>query len=185
MNVKLKRITLCALFSALALLAFAIENLFPPLILPGARMGVSNIFILLSAICLGSGYAFITLIVKVILGSIFSGNISSIMYSLPAGVIGLAVELALLNFAKKVSLVSISVAGSVVNVTLQNSVFCLVTGTVEYLGYLPYLSLISVVSGALIGFCVYLLVKKVNLPFLRDNIENCKQENNIEQEKRS
>ena len=185
MNVKLKKITFCAILSAISVLAFTLENLFPPLILPGARMGVANIFILLSAIYLGSIYGYATLIIKVLIGSIFSGNISSIMYSLPAGLVSLTVELLLLNFAKKVSLISISVAGSVINVTLQNAVFCLVTGATEYLGYLPYLSLISVFSGCIIGFCVYLLVKKVNFPFLRDFIEKTKQENNIEQEKRS
>ena len=172
MNVKLKKLTLCAVLTALATLSFTLENLFPPLILPGARMGISNIFILLSAISLGAPYGFATLIIKVTLGSLFSGNISSIMYSLPAGLISLSIELIILTFAKKVSLISASIAGSVVNVTIQNTVFCLVTGVTEYLGYLPYLALISVISGLVIGFTVYIVVKKVNVPFLRVNKNN-------------
>ena len=172
MNVKLKKITLCAILTAFAVLSFTIENLFPPLILPGARMGISNVFILLSAIYLGAPYGFATLIIKVTLGSLFSGNVSSIMYSLPAGLVSLSVELLILTFVKKVSLISTSVAGSVVNVTIQNTVFCLVTGVTEYLGYLPYLALISVVSGIIIGFAVYITVKKVNVPFIRENIKN-------------
>ena len=172
MNVKLKKITLCAILTAFAVLSFTIENLFPPLLLPGARMGISNVFILLSAIYLGAPYGFATLIIKVTLGSLFSGNVSSIMYSLPAGLVSLSVELLILTFVKKVSLISTSVAGSVVNVTIQNTVFCLVTGVTEYLGYLPYLALISVVSGIIIGFAVYITVKKVNVPFIRENIKN-------------
>lgn len=172
MNVKLKKLTLCALLTAFAILSFTLENLFPPLVLPGARMGISNIFILLSTIYLGAPYGFATLIIKVTLGSLFAGNISAIMYSLPAGIISLSLELLLLTFIKKVSLVSVSVAGSVINVTIQNTVFCLVTGVTEYLGYLPYLSLISVISGLIIGFTVYIVIKKVSVPFLRENIKN-------------
>jgi heptaprenyl diphosphate synthase len=172
MNVKLKKLTLCALLTAFAILSFTLENLFPPLVLPGARMGISNIFILLSAIYLGAPYGFATLIIKVTLGSLFAGNISAIMYSLPAGIISLSLELLLLTFIKKVSLVSVSIAGSVINVTIQNTVFCLVTGVTEYLGYLPYLALISVISGLIIGFTVYIVIKKVSVPFLRENIKN-------------
>ena len=40
----LKKLTLCSIYSALAIISFVIENLFPPLFLPGARMGVSNVF---------------------------------------------------------------------------------------------------------------------------------------------
>ena len=172
MNIKLKKLTLCALLTAFAVLSFTLENLFPPLVLPGARMGISNIFILLSAIYLGAPYGFATLIIKITLGSLFAGNISAIMYSLPAGIISLSLELLLLTFIKKVSLVSVSVAGSVINVTIQNTVFCLVTGVTEYLGYLPYLALISVISGLIIGFTVYIVIKKVSVPFLRENIKN-------------
>ena len=75
----LRKITFCAVLSALATLAFMLENLFPPIILPGARMGVSNVFILLATLMLGYKYGFICLMVKILIGSLFSGNISSAM----------------------------------------------------------------------------------------------------------
>mgnify|MGYP003317353279 CR=1 FL=1 len=62
----LRKITFCAVLSALATLAFMLENLFPPIILPGARMGVSNVFILLATLMLGYKYGFICLAVKII-----------------------------------------------------------------------------------------------------------------------
>lgn len=161
-NKKLYKIALSGLFAALATVAFTIESLFPPIILPGARMGISNVFILLATITLGIDSGFITLIVKILLGSLFSGNISAALYALPAGVISLTVEALLLYAVKNISIPAASVCGAVINTTVQNIVFCLVTQTVEYLSYIPYLALIGVISGLIVGFAVYLSVK--NLP---------------------
>ena len=159
MNFKLFKVTLCAILSALGTIAFTIEGLFPPLFLPGARLGVSNIFILLAAIILGGKYAFITLMVKTVLGSLFAGNLSMILYSLPAGAIALMVELIIIYIIRKTSVVAVSVGGAVINTTVQNVIFCLITGASEYLAYLPYLALISVVSGLFVGFAVYLILR--------------------------
>lgn len=179
----LRKIALCGIFTAFAVIAFTLENLFPPLILPGVRLGVSNVFILLSALTLGSVYGYATLIIKILLGSIFSGNVSSALYSLPAGIISLSLELALLMWTKKVSILATSVAGATLNVTVQNIVFCFVTGSMEYLAYLPYLSLLGAVSGVAVGFTVYLLIKKIKFPFLRNYINS--KENDIEYKKGS
>lgn len=153
------KLTACALLSALATLSFIIEGLFPPLILPGARMGVSNVFILLSALVLGSVYGYATLAIKVILGSLLSGNVTGVLYALPAGLFALTTELLAINFIKKVSVVSVSVLGAVINITAQNVIFCLVTQTTEYLSYVPYLSLIGIIGGLTVGFAVYLIIK--------------------------
>ena len=161
MKSKTYKITLCAILTSLAIIAFTIENLFPPVFLAGARIGVSNIFILLSTIFLGISYGYCSLIVKILLGSMFSGNIMGIMYSLPAGLISLSVEIIVIFLIKKTSLVSASILGATLNSTVQNLVFCLVTDTVNYLVYLPYLALISVISGLIVGFSVYLLVKYI------------------------
>ena len=165
-NALLKKFALCGILSALGVIAFVIESLFPPIFLPGARMGVSNIFILLAVIICGWQYGFAALIIKVLLGSLFSGNISAIMYSLPAGVLSLGAEILLLYFTKKISVVAISVFGAVVNTTVQNATFCLIIGIVEYFYYLPYLAAISILSGLIVGFAVCLTVKKLPLKIL-------------------
>lgn len=158
------KISFCALLSTLALIAFVLEGLFPPLILPGARMGLSNIFILIAIFTLGGRYAFAVLAVKTVLGSLFGGNISAVIYSLPSGLVALTAELFLIYVVKKVSVVAISVVGAVINVTMQNLTFCLVVGSTEYLLYLPYLALIGVVAGVVVGFATFLAVKKLPLP---------------------
>lgn len=153
------KLVLCGIFSALSTLTFIIEGLFPPLFLPGARMGLANIFILLSSVLLGGKYGYVTLVVKVCLGSLLSGNIFGIVYALPAGLIALSTELILIIFVKKVSIIAISVVGATINTVVQNLTFCLITDTAEYLMYLPYLALISLLGGIVVGGCVYLILK--------------------------
>lgn len=162
-NLSIHKLTLSALLCALALITFTLENLFPPLFLPGARLGLSNIFILLLAILLNSTYAYFALIIKTFVGSIFAGNISMVLYSLPSGLIALTIELILLHFTKKTSVVCISVVGAVINTSLQNITFCLISGFTEYLVYLPYLALIAIPSGIIVGLCVYLTIKRLPL----------------------
>jgi len=153
------KICICALLTAFALIAFILESLLPPLLIPGARLGLSNAFILLTFILLGAPYGFSALIVKCTLGSVFSGNISAIIYSLPSGVFALGVQALLMYFCKRVSVVCVSTVGGVVNLVCQNLTFCLVTGTIEFIVYLPYLALIGVLSGLVVGFAVFLTVK--------------------------
>lgn len=168
----LKKLTLCSIYSALAIISFVIENLFPPLFLPGARMGVSNVFILICLITLGPKYAVITLILKTTLGSIISGNAFAIVYSLPSGLIALVIETLSLYLMKKVSVLATSIVGAVVNTTFQNLTFCIITNTSEYLLYLPYLALIAVVSGMIIGFAVYLTIKKLPNEIFTSNLRD-------------
>ncbi len=153
MKSSVKSVVLTALLSAFALLSFMLESLIPPIIIPGARLGLSNLFVLIALIVLGIKNAYAVFTVKIILGSIFAGNISMIIYSLPSGVLSLTFEVLILKlFAKKISLVALSIGAAVINATVQNIVYVLVTNTSSLIVYLPYLTLISVFSGALVGF---------------------------------
>lgn len=167
MKISTRKLVLCAILSAMGTLTFVLESLFPPLILPGARLGLSNVFILLSTLFLGGRYGFATLIIKTIIGSLFSGNVSMLMYSLSAGIVSLSVQIVILFYVKKTSVISASIAGAVINSTVQNLVFCLVTNTIEYLSFLPYLALISVLSGLIVGLIVYLIILKI--PIRKNN----------------
>ena len=160
-KITLRKITLTAILTAISIIAFTIESLLPPLIIPGAKLGLSNIFILLILLIIGEKYALISLVIKVILGGLFSGNISTIMYSLPSNLVALFMQIILIIFTRKLSIVTISIIGAIVNVTVQNTIFCLISKTFEFFAYLPYLSLISLFSGLLVGFTVYILINKL------------------------
>lgn len=154
-----KKIALCGILSAFACIAFMIENLFPPLFIPGAKLGLSNLFVLLALLMLGVKYAFFSLFAKVLVSCFFAG-FASAMYSLPAGTLALTAEI-LLIYAVKTSLPCASVTGSVINVTVQNSIFCLIAGTPEYLVYLPYLATIAAITGFAVGTALFFTIKRL------------------------
>lgn len=150
------KLSLTAIFTALALISFSLENLLPPIIVPGARIGFSNLFVLAAAVIISAPSGFCVLAVKCLLGSLLSGNPSSLIYSLPSGLIALAVQTLLIK--NGFGTVILSAVGAVINSAVQTLVFCIITGAWLYLSYLPYLTLVSIASGSTIGLALYYIV---------------------------
>ena len=86
------RIALVALLTAASLIVFVVENAFPPLILPGAKLGLANLFTLLALVILTPIDALFIFLIRAVLGNIITGNPSALLYSIPAGLIALAVS---------------------------------------------------------------------------------------------
>lgn len=156
---RLRKIVISGVLSALALIAFMLENLFPPLFIVGGRIGIANFFVLIAGICAGFWYGLSAIIIKAVLGSIFAGNFGAILYSLPAGVIAYCSQMLIIFYAPKVSVIAASVFGAVINACVQNAAFCLITATPEYFAYMPYLALIGILGGAIVGAAVFLTIK--------------------------
>lgn len=157
-----KRVATLAVLCAMGLIMFMVESLFPPLILPGAKMGLSNIFSLLTLFLLGPTEAFVLVIIRVVLGSMFTGNMSTLMYSLSAGVVSVAVSALLVQFVyPKVSIVAISIVAAVMHNLTQNIVFCLVSNTPEMFSYMPWLALLGILAGVIVGFAVWFILRMI------------------------
>ena len=159
-----KRISTLAVFTAMSLIMFLVESLFPPLFLPGAKMGLSNIFSLLALVVLGPVDALVVVLVRTTLGSMFSGNMSTLMYSMSAGVVSILVAIVLVyTLYPNISVIAVSVVSAVVHNLVQNIVFCAVSATPEMYSYMPYLAVLGVVAGFVVGIAVMLIVKGVPL----------------------
>ena len=157
-----KRLATLAVLTAMSLITFMIESLFPPLFLPGAKMGLSNVFSLLALFVLGPTEAVILVVVRTTLGSVFTGNISTLLYSMTAGLVSVVVSTVLVEFVyPKVSIVAISVVAAVMHNVTQNVVFCLVSNTPQMFAYMPWLALIGVLAGVIVGFAVWFILRTV------------------------
>ena len=165
-NITLRKLVFAGVLATLSLLSFMLENLFPPLFIPGARMGISNVFILLALVFLGDWYAVAVFIIKTTFGSLFAGNLAALIYSLPSGAIALLCEILLIKCAK-FSIISISLVGSIINILCQGVIFCLVTSMVGYFTYFPYLAIIGFVSGIMVGTIVFLAIKFIPEKFIK------------------
>lgn len=157
-----RRIAVIAMLTALSLITFLIENLFPPLIIPGAKLGLANAFSFAALIMFSPLDAFIVVIVRTLLGAVFAGNVSAVMYSFTGGIISMAVSSVLMYVVyPRISLIAVSVISAAVHNLTQNAVFVLVSDTSLAFSYAPYLLLIGAISGALIGAVITLLFKRV------------------------
>lgn len=169
-----KKITVLAVLAALATLTFMIEELFPPLFLPGAKMGLSNVFSMLALFWLGTAEGIAVSVVRITVGSLVAGNLYSFVYSLSAGLASVLVAACLRQLAyPRVSIVAVSVASAVVHNVMQCVVYCAISNTPQMLAYLPYLALLGIVAGVVVGLSVlgaFKLLPISLLTLLRDEV---------------
>lgn len=161
-RINARKIAVLGVLTALSLVAFLIENLFPPLFIPGAKLGLANAFSFIALIIYSPLEAFAIVAVRTVLGAVFAGNISAVMYSFTGGIISMGISSLLICLAHpRISVMSASVAAAVAHNLTQNAVFALVSQTPLAFSYAPYLALIGIASGAFIGAAVTLIVKRV------------------------
>ena len=159
-----RKIAITALLTALGLIVFIIENQFPPMFIPGARMGLANVFSFAALIMFSPAEAFLTVCLRTELGAIFAGNVSALMYSFTGGIVSMAVSSVLMYAVfPRVSVIAVSICSAVAHNITQNTVFVVLTGTANMFVYLPYLMLLGIVSGATVGGIITLIFKKVPL----------------------
>ena len=159
-----RRVAMLSVLCAMGLITFMIESLFPPLFLPGAKMGLSNIFSMLTVFLLGVPDAIVLVAVRTVLGSMFTGNMSTLIYSLTAGLVSVLATSAMVEFLyPKISVIAVSVVAAVLHNLTQNVVFCLVSNTPEMFAYMPWLALLGVVAGIIVGFAVWFILRTVPL----------------------
>lgn len=159
---KAKKTAVLALLCALGLIAFTVEELLPPMVIPGAKPGLANIFSLTALIMYSPWEAFAVVAARTVLGSVFGGNPSALLYSFTGGTAALAVSSLLMCFAHpRVSVTAVSVAAAVTHNITQNFAFVLISGTALMWGYLPLLIVLGALSGGIVGIAVTLIFRGI------------------------
>ena len=157
-----KKIAVLGILTGLSLVAFIIESLLPPLIVPGAKAGIANVFSFLALILYSPAEAFAVVAVRTLLGAVYAGNLSAMLYSFTGGVVSMAVSSILMYLVHpKISVMSVSVAAAVTHNVTQNLVFVFLSGSFLMFANLPYLALLGVLSGAIVGAVTLLIFKAV------------------------
>ena len=158
MRFSTKAITTCAVLAALALALSYLESFFPPLLpLPGVKLGLANIVTVYALYALGASSALAILVVRCLLGSLFAGNASALLFSLLGGFAAMLVMIAL-HALPRLSVYGVSVGAAAHNCG-QVAAAMLTLGSAAPLAYLPFLLLVSVFTGALTGFVAALLFR--------------------------
>ena len=156
-----RKTAICGLLTALAILMGYVEMLIPlPVALPGVKLGLANVVIVIALYHLGTKTAFFLSLVRVVLSGLLFAGFAGLLYSLAGAMLSFLV-MALLKKTGKMSIVGISIAGGIFHNVGQIIVAALVVENVKMAYYLPFLLLSGVVTGFFIG-----LVAKFCLPHL-------------------
>lgn len=147
---------------AVALILAYIEVLLPPLFpaVPGIKMGLPNIIIIFLLYRKNVGSAIVVSLVRILLATMMFSNFMAFLYSLAGGVLSLFLMILLKRF-NILSTVGVSVAGGVAHNVGQILMAILLLETTQLGYYLAVLIVTGVISGAFVGFCGSLLIKKV------------------------
>lgn len=138
---------------ALALIFSYVEVLIPvPIGIPGVKLGLANIVILIALYAMGTKDSFIISCIRILLVGFTFGNMFSILYSL-AGAILSWIVMVLCKKIKSLSIVGVSIAGGIAHNIGQIIVATITMNTPGILSYLPVL----MIAGTLTGFAIGIL----------------------------
>ena len=157
-----RKLTLCAVLTAAALVTFVIELQLPPLTgIPGIKPGLANIFTLFALCWLGRGWAFALMMVRVVLGCLITGRMMALGYSLAGGALAYLVMAVLLYVISERQLWVVSMFGAMAHNLGQMLVARFVAGVAAIWYYLPVLLLSALVTGLFTGLCAQLILKRL------------------------
>lgn len=163
MKWSIKQLSLMALLAAIALAIHVAEAQIPaPVPIPGVKLGLANIVTVCAMFTLGPGPALMILIVRILLGSFFAGQVMSLLYSLAGGLLCYAVMLLLRKALSRSQIWVASVIGAVFHNIGQILIAIIVTGTPAIASYLPILLLSGIVTGHFTGFAAQHLIHRMN-----------------------
>lgn len=159
---RIRKLALCALLTAIALTIFVVEAQFPlPVPVPGLKLGLSNIVTLFALAVFGWKEALAIVLVRIFLGNLITGQMMSLLYSLAGGLLSFACMALSLRILKQDQLWIAGVLGGITHNLGQMAAAVAVTQTPALLVYLPVLLLCGIVTGTLTGLCAHLLYQKL------------------------
>ncbi len=169
-----QRVALLGLYTALALVLGYLEMLIPlPWVVPGVKLGLGNIAILVTLLTLGLSPAIMVMVLKVVISHLLFSNLALLPFSLMGGFVSTFAMYAAAR-SKVLSVLGVSLVGGVMHNLGQLIVVGFVYNLQVVLAALPMLLISGMIMGILTGIVARLLLKSLQrtvstLPqFLKD-----------------
>lgn len=144
-----------ALMIALALVLSYTERLIPLQMLiplPGVKLGLANIVTMIALYLLGGKNALVILVLRCILGNMFGGGFTSLLFSLTGGLLALG-AMALAKKCRALSIYGVSVLGAAAHNIGQILSSMMLMHSVYIAAYLPYLLGVALMTGLATAAC--------------------------------
>lgn len=156
----IKKLIFLSLLVSIGLALSIIETMMPlPFVAPGAKLGLSNIVILITMVLFGSREALIVGLLKSLVFTLATGSVSSLFYSLSGAILSLLIMYFIyVNFQQAFSLIGVSIFGAVAHNFAQVLVASLMMNNFRIFSYYPILMLTSLFTGYFVGLASIYIV---------------------------
>lgn len=148
-----KKLIFLALLTAMGLVLGLFESMIPiPVALPGARLGLSNMVVLVTIVVVGAREGIIVALLKTMMLTLVTGSVSAFFFSLGGAILSsLAMIISYRLLSRWISLIGVSEIGSFFHNLGQVLVACFILHSRAILTYLPLLVILGLFTGYFVG----------------------------------
>lgn len=158
---KVQKMALLGVLTAAAIVIAILESFIPSVGIPGVKLGLANIVILVILYELGIVEAIIVNLLRVLVVGLVRGTFLSMgfLMSLSGAVLSLTIMIVFYLLIKRFSIIGVSVIGSIFHVSGQILIAMLYLGTTYIVLYLPIIAISAIITGVFVGIATQLIIK--------------------------
>ena len=152
---------LLGVLTAGAIVIAILESFIPSIGIPGVKLGLANIVILIILYELGIVEAIIVNLLRVLVVGLVRGTFLGMGFfmSLTGAVFSLGIMILFYLLIRKFSVVGVSVIGSIFHVGGQILIAMIYLGTAYIVLYLPVLAISAIITGVFVGIIAQLIIR--------------------------
>lgn len=155
------RIVLIAMLTAFAIVIAFFESLIPSIGIPGVKLGLANIIILITLNEIGVVEAIFINVVRVLIVALARGTFLSMGFfmSLSGAFLSLGIMIIFCLLIKKFSVIGVSVIGSIFHVFGQILIAMIYLNSAYIFYYLPIIAISAIITGVLVGVVARIVIR--------------------------
>ena len=146
-----KKIAYCGLLTTVALLLSYVERMLAiPMIVPGMKLGLANVAVLIALYILDNKTAFSISILRILISALLFTGFASFLYSASGALLSFTV----MAFCKKTnifSMIAVSILGGISHNIGQITIACVIVENIGLFYYMPFLIILGIATGFKIG----------------------------------
>ena len=155
------KLVLIGVLTASAIVIAILESFIPSIGIPGIKLGLANIVILITIYELGVMEAAFINILRVVIVAVVRGTLLSMGFfmSLTGAFLSFAIMAFFALTIKKFSVIGVSVIGAIFHVVGQIIVAMIYLDSAYILYYLPIIAISAIVTGVLVGIVAQTVIR--------------------------
>ncbi len=164
---KIRKMVFISILVSIGLALSVLESAIPlPIAMPGARLGLSNMVVLVTIIVFGFKDGIKVAMLKSTVLMLVTGSISSFIYSISGAILScIMMYIAFKYWSRLFSLIGVSIIGALSHNFAQVSVASAIMNNIRIYTYLPFLMLMSLFTGYFVGLSSTFIVKNLKRNF--------------------